>query len=208
MSNPDVFGGSKSWYQVLYNDFWGTPLTDTGSHGSYRPLCVLSFRLNYLLGGFKPIGYHAVNVILHAIATLLVIKLARILLPRGPGPTITGLLFACHPIHTEAIAGIVGRADITACIFYLLTFITYTRHVQWRECGTNYKQWIAIGVTIIFAIAAILCKETAVTSLVICAIYDIIKGFTGSRDKVTYIQKKISKLSVFFSMSTGCRFFL
>ncbi|KFM79885.1 Transmembrane and TPR repeat-containing protein, partial [Stegodyphus mimosarum] len=34
---------------ILYNDFWGTPMNREESHKSYRPLCVLTFRLNYLL---------------------------------------------------------------------------------------------------------------------------------------------------------------
>uniref|UniRef100_A0A1B0D4L6 Uncharacterized protein n=1 Tax=Phlebotomus papatasi TaxID=29031 RepID=A0A1B0D4L6_PHLPP len=96
--------------KMLDNDFWGTPLTDSGSHGSFRPLCVLSFRLNHLLGGFRPFGYHLTNVLLHAVATGLVLKLARQLLAPGWGPAVTGALFAAHPIHTEAVASVVGRA--------------------------------------------------------------------------------------------------
>lgn len=50
---------------------------DRGSHGSYRPLCVLTFRLNHLLGGLEPWGYHLVNVALHAACTVLVVRVAR-----------------------------------------------------------------------------------------------------------------------------------
>ncbi|XP_076371067.1 protein O-mannosyl-transferase Tmtc3-like [Tachypleus tridentatus] len=58
-------------YNVFVNDFWGTPLHKEQSHKSYRPLCVLSFRLNYAVHGVKPFGYHVVNVFLHAIVCLL-----------------------------------------------------------------------------------------------------------------------------------------
>lgn len=180
--------GTSPWYNILQNDFWGTSLTDSGSHGSYRPMCVLSFRLNYLLGGFKPIGYHLVNVVLHCMATFLVIQLARRLHPNGAG--IAGIVFASHPIHTEAVAGIVGRADLIACNFYLLAFLSYVKHVDWRESAsaTNVvRQWTALGATILSSSVAVLCKETAITALVICAIYDIIKGFTGYKDKVKII---------------------
>lgn len=121
------------------NDFWGTPLTDSGSHGSYRPLCVFTFRLNYLLGGFQPWGYHLVNVLLHCLATALVVRVARALLPPAKttlGSAIAGLTFASHPIHTEAVAGVVGRADLAACNFYLLSFLVYVAHVKYRDAPT------------------------------------------------------------------------
>ena len=55
---------------LLHNDFWGKPMSDPTSHKSYRPLSVLSFRLNYALHGLEPWGYHAVNVLLHVACTL------------------------------------------------------------------------------------------------------------------------------------------
>ncbi|XP_022913301.1 protein O-mannosyl-transferase Tmtc2 [Onthophagus taurus] len=135
LSNPDLLP-STPIQKLLENDFWGTPLTDSGSHGSYRPLCVLTFRLNYVLGGFQPWGYHLVNVLLHCLATALVVRVARNVLPktkRSIGPWVTGLLFATHPIHTEAVAGVVGRADLAACNFYLLSFLMYAAHMKYRE---------------------------------------------------------------------------
>ncbi|KAF2881522.1 hypothetical protein ILUMI_24656 [Ignelater luminosus] len=135
LTNPDLLP-STPWTRLLEDDFWGTPLTDSGSHGSYRPLCVLTFRLNYLLGGFQPWGYHLVNVLLHCLATALLVKVARHILPRSRssmGPAVVGLLFATHPIHTEAVAGVVGRADLAACNFYLLSFLTYIAHIKYRD---------------------------------------------------------------------------
>lgn len=170
----------------MQNDFWGTPLSDSGSHGSYRPLCVLTYKLNHLFGGFKPVGYHLINVLLHCLATGLVVKVARVLLPPFWGPAIAGALFASHPIHTEAVAGIVGRADLAACNFYLLAFLAYSKHVTWRE-SNELKSWITLVATILLSAAAVLCKETAVTALLLCAIYDVIKGINGYHDKVNII---------------------
>lgn len=187
LGNPDVMGATP-WYHMLKNDFWGTPLSDSGSHGSYRPLCVLSFKLNYLLGGFRPLGYHLVNVLLHCLATGLVVKLARQLLLPGWGPAVAGLLFASHPIHTETVAGVVGRADLAACNCYLMAFLLYTTHMNLRE-KDDPRHWFAIAGTIALSAAAVLFKETAVTALLVCAIYDIIKALTGSRDKVRLLFK-------------------
>ncbi|XP_055683480.1 protein O-mannosyl-transferase TMTC2-like [Lutzomyia longipalpis] len=181
LGNPDVLS-STPWRHMLDNDFWGTPLMDSGSHGSFRPLCVLSFRMNHLLSGFRPFGYHLTNVLLHAVATGLVLKLARHLLSPGWGATVAGVLFAAHPIHTEAVASIVGRADIAACIFYLICFLAYIQHVEWRERG-DYRHWAALFGCFAAASLAILCKETAITALVLCAFYDILNAVAGNRDK-------------------------
>lgn len=142
MSNPDLLP-STPWSRILENDFWGTPLSDSGSHGSYRPLCVLTFRLNYLLGGFQPWGYHLVNVLLHCLATALLVRVARNVLPKSRssvGPAVTGLIFATHPIHSEAVAGVVGRADLAACNFYLLSFLTYLIHIRCRDSTCCMKK--------------------------------------------------------------------
>ncbi|XKL63682.1 hypothetical protein PGB90_006046 [Kerria lacca] len=126
--NQDV--NSNSAFSDLWrNDFWGTPLASSNSHGSYRPLCVLTFRFNHWLFGYRPWGYHLTNVILHVLSTGLVLKLGKCLLPLKAAE-IGSLLFAVHPIHTEAVAGIVGRADVIACIFYLSSILCYLRHCE------------------------------------------------------------------------------
>lgn len=190
LGNPDVLA-TTPWNQLLVNDYWGTPLIDSGSHGSYRPFSVLTFKLNHIVGGFRPYGYHLVNILLHVTATGLVVKLSRRLSTSIWCTGITGALFAAHPIHTEAVAGIVGRADLVACNFYLLTFLTYSKHIVWREYG-EHKQWYALGSTILFAVCALLAKETAITALVLCGLFDIIRAFCGTQDKVSCSSIRIS----------------
>ena len=141
-TNPDV-NPSTPWTNVMFNDFWGTPLTHSGSHKSYRPLCVLSFRFNHWLHELQPGGYHLVNVLLHCTATALFTILARSLLQQqqqgkggggsGWATASAGVLFASHPVHTEAVAGIVGRADVGAAIFFILAFLSYRRYAFIRS---------------------------------------------------------------------------
>ncbi|KAM7350975.1 transmembrane O-mannosyltransferase targeting cadherins 2 isoform 2-T2 [Cochliomyia hominivorax] len=181
LANTDV-SGSAPWQNAFLHDYWGTPLTDSGSHGSYRPLSVLTFRLNFLLSGYNPWGFHLVNNLLHCLATGLVVKVARHFLSSVWGVVATGALFAAHPIHTEAVAGIVGRADLAACVCYLLTFLTYMRHIAWRERG-DPLQWLALSLTLVSSIAALLFKETAITALLICGMFDVIRGLNGLKDK-------------------------
>ncbi len=67
------------------------------------------------------------------VVTALFTHVARLLLRRQMPTLVAGLLFAAHPIHTEAVAGVVGRADILACLFFLLAFLSYMRYCKYRD---------------------------------------------------------------------------
>nr|XP_028602843.1 protein O-mannosyl-transferase TMTC2 isoform X2 [Podarcis muralis] len=159
------------WTQIFYNDFWGTLLTHSGSHKSYRPLCTLSFRINHAIGGMDPWSYHLVNVLLHAAVTGLFTNFSRILFGDGYWTLLAGLLFASHPIHTEAVAGIVGRADIGACLFFLLSLVCYTKHCCTRNYSEGTWGWI-LGAGLC-ATCSMLWKEQGVTVLAVSAVYDV-----------------------------------
>ena len=77
--NPDVVEPSAPWGRLWTNDFWGGSLRRDGGHKSYRPLTVLSYRLNHHLFDLEPWGYHATNVALHgATAVLYFVFLRRV----------------------------------------------------------------------------------------------------------------------------------
>jgi protein O-mannosyl-transferase len=88
--------------------------------GPYRPVATITWALQYALHGRAPLGYHLGNVLLHALATALVVLLARRLIAavaparEGPGALAAGLLFALHPAHVEAVAPLVARTDLLA----------------------------------------------------------------------------------------------
>ena len=109
VENRDVTGGAPL-RALLGNDFWGNPM-NVSAHKSYRPLTVLSFRLNFEASGGRldPHAFHATNNALHAAASALVVPVAALwLFPTEAGPipvAATALLFATHPVHTEAVAG-------------------------------------------------------------------------------------------------------
>ncbi|XP_043487611.1 protein O-mannosyl-transferase TMTC2-like isoform X1 [Polistes fuscatus] len=171
LTNPDLLS-STPWYRLLENDFWGTPLKDSGSHGSYRPLCVATFRLNHLLGNLDPWGYHLVNVVLHAACTILVVRVARKVLPgrNNLGHAITGFLFAVHPIHSEAVAGIVGRADLLACFLTLTAFLAYSTY-----CDQSRSPFLLL-LALISSTLATLAKETGISSLALCLLWELCRG--------------------------------
>ncbi|KAL6460197.1 hypothetical protein MHYP_G00319560 [Metynnis hypsauchen] len=174
-TNPDLLPETP-WTNILYNDFWGTLLTHSGSHKSFRPLCTLSFRLNYFLGGLDPWGYHLVNVVLHCCVTALFTALCHPLLGGGCWSLLAGLLFASHPIHTEAVAGLVGRADVGAALCFLLSLLSYAHHCRLRPGRSHLLRWRArawLAASLVMAAVAMLWKEQGVTVLAVSAVYDI-----------------------------------
>ena len=86
------------------NDFWGTPLIKEQSHKSYRPLTVLSFRLNYLWSELDPLGYHLVNLVLHGSVTILYYHTCRqVFSASSLTSLVASLLFALHPVSLTLI---------------------------------------------------------------------------------------------------------
>uniref|UniRef100_A0A9J2PPT4 DUF1736 domain-containing protein n=1 Tax=Ascaris lumbricoides TaxID=6252 RepID=A0A9J2PPT4_ASCLU len=205
IANGDVSGRSSLW-RIFSDDFWGTPLSHPGSHRSYRPLTVLTFRLNYMLSGLYPFSYHLVNVICHAITSALFIALTdRLIEISQILKLFCGLLFAVHAVHAEAVASIVGRADVlsTMCVlgaFYVhlrnelfcgLLFAVHAVHAEavasivgradvlstMCVLGAFYVHLRneATFMPILISAVGLLCKETAIVSLPILALYCFIK---------------------------------
>jgi len=177
LTNADLRPDS-SWLDILINDFWGTPLQHSGSHKSYRPVCVATFKLNYLFGELKPFGYHLVNVILHGIVSVLFYCLTKHIFGTATLPRlIATLLFILHPIHTEAVAGVVGRAEIIACLFFLSCLLAYFKSVQYSYdsiiTGVDFN-WYWLVCSMLCAALALFSKEQSVTVLAVCAVVDVL----------------------------------
>ncbi|XP_026991030.2 protein O-mannosyl-transferase TMTC3 isoform X1 [Tachysurus fulvidraco] len=160
---------------LFHNDFWGTPMSEERSHKSYRPLTVLTFRLNYLLSELSPASYHLFNVFLHVAVCVLFLRFCRLLMDRTTSLVAT-LLFAVHPIHTEAVTGVVGRAELLSSIFLLAAFLAYTK----SKGSDRSIVWMPIVLTVFLVAVATLCKEQGITVIGICCVYEVFvaQGFT------------------------------
>ncbi|XP_003740831.1 protein O-mannosyl-transferase TMTC2-like [Galendromus occidentalis] len=176
VGNQDV-RPTEPLLNLFRNDFWGTPISHSGSHKSYRPLCILSFRLNYLISGLDPRSYHLLNVLLHAVVAALFAWLAGTLFDWEEVPTfLASIMFSLHPVHTEAVAGVVGRADVGACAFFLLALVAYMKYCESRagesiESKLHKKTYLRT--TSCLALASMLTKEHGITVLAVCAVYDL-----------------------------------
>jgi hypothetical protein len=124
---PDIFTKSVS-------GFWG----ETTLSNYYRPLMHLIFMFNYYVFGLRPWGFHLVNILFHAGVSVLVFVIIWRLLRASSSsskrdekgfiralqsPAFAGaMLFATHPIHTEAVAWVAGIPDLSYTFFFLFLF--------------------------------------------------------------------------------------
>uniref|UniRef100_A0A8C6J7Y9 dolichyl-phosphate-mannose--protein mannosyltransferase n=2 Tax=Melopsittacus undulatus TaxID=13146 RepID=A0A8C6J7Y9_MELUD len=175
VNNPDVRAATPV-AAAFANDFWGKRMAENTSHKSYRPLCVLTFKLNILLAGMNPFYFHAVNVILHCLVTLVLMYTCdKAVFKDCRLAFVTALFFAVHPIHTEAVTGIVGRADVLACLLFLLAFLSYNRSVDQLYVGEHFPPTASpffLLLSLFLGTCAMLVKETGVTVFGVCLVYD------------------------------------
>ncbi|XP_069619119.1 protein O-mannosyl-transferase TMTC1 [Ranitomeya imitator] len=176
LNNPDS-RGETNLSTIFKNDFWGKAMDDNTSHKSYRPLCVLSFRVNMYWSGLEPFYFHAVNVALHCmVSALLGYICSTAVFEDRKQAVASALLFAVHPVHTEAVAGIVGRADVMSCALFLLAFLCYIRSIEDNpphDCFPGTFSPFLLLLSLFLGTCAMLVKETGVTVFGVCVVYDL-----------------------------------
>lgn len=142
-TNMDVVNTSRSLFDslglIMAHDFWGQELTTIKSHKSYRPMVTMIYHLEYrFYPNLESIASYMrlLNVLLHyAICFGMKVLFADILPEKDFNiGTIAVLLFALHPIHTEVLYSIVGRADLFCALFFITGFHNYLDIVKGNFC--------------------------------------------------------------------------
>ena len=109
----------------------------------YDPLTFVSYQFDYTIGGIKPFIFHLDNLILHTLNALLVALFIFLLSKRGHVALFCGLIFAIHPLNTEAVAWASARKDTLSTFFFLLSLIGY---LYFRSNHRDHsKLWYALS---------------------------------------------------------------
>src|SRR5205085_7967194 len=109
---------------------------------SYRPLRDISHAFDFAMWGENAAGFHLTNVLIHLSNTLLVFALIRRLAGDLGVAFVAALVFAVHPIQTDAVTYISGRRDILFSLFYLLSFYCY---LNYRARGARRDFGLFVG---------------------------------------------------------------
>ncbi len=167
--------------RILFSSSWS--FRQGSKANTYRPLQHVIAMLEYRVFGIDPWGYHLTSIILYVLSVIVVFKLSLHLFlmtyqdkafknSRGDIDdgrvmvlaSIAGLLFASHPIHTEAVAWASATTGIAMALMYFLSFYLYITY------SSDSKRRLYLSLLVFFF--ALLFKETAITLPILIVAYD------------------------------------
>lgn len=140
LKNPFLHGQVPAWEVLLWD----------------RPLREFTYKLDHLIWGFNPLGYHLQNIMWHTANCWLVLVLLVTLGINKKTAFLTAMLFAVHPINTEAVAWVSGRKDLLCLCFELLACIWFLQAYQ-----NQTMRWMYFASVLAF-VFALLSKQVAI----------------------------------------------
>ncbi len=155
----------------------------------YRPVVSSSYAIDYFLWGTVPMGFHLTNIIIHVISCLLILRILILLFGNYKNGLLASLIgaiiFAVHPVHTEAVTWVSGRTDSMAAMFFFASFIYF---LKLKGYGVNKEELTSdkfrinyLVVSLIFYFFGLLSKEMIMTMPVLLLIFDITFGAADFR---------------------------
>lgn len=173
-ANPAVTDPGRYGLRDALRATWWGPTAPVGSNRVWRPVTLVSFRVDRALWGPSPSGHHVTNVALHALVAALVFALARrVLLSRGADSPLAAFgaaaLFALHPLRVEAVASIVGRAELLAALGVLTATLATLRATEGDAHAFSAPEaaWRRVGWAMLAVLGCALgvgAKENAVVA--------------------------------------------
>lgn len=148
--------------KLFASNYWG----DLYPTGLYRPLTSLTYAFNYAIAGLDPWGYHLVNLLLHAFNSLVIYWLVKRYTSKDTLALFTALVFTVHPIHTEAVSNISGRAELLTATFALLSWASYYLSKE------NFRYYL---LSLLFYFFSLIAKESGITLIGVLMLSDICK---------------------------------
>jgi tetratricopeptide (TPR) repeat protein len=177
---------------ILTEDYWH----NSTASGLYRPLTTFSYLLNYAVfgNGTDSVGYHWVNIALHGMNVSLVYLLG-ILVLGAPGPAFAvAALWGVHPLLTESVTNIVGRADLLAAFAVLAGLHCYVMSAY--AAGRRKLFWVAA--MLVAQAVGIFSKESAAVLPGIMLLYDLTwRGRTAWRGRAAAYSALVPPLAAF-----------
>lgn len=153
--------------RIFTHGYWW-PLAE---NGLYRPVTTLSYLFNYAILGNADhaAGYHAINLLLHAGNVLLVYLIARRLTRDFAASLTIAGIWTVHPVLTESVTNMVGRADLLAGMAVLGGLLIYWKSAE--TTGATHWKWLA-ALTVVSTLG-VFAKESAVAIAGVIGLYEL-----------------------------------
>lgn len=186
-----------------------------------RGLAIATFSLNYAIGGLNTFGYHVVNLLIHIANGVLVYFLIFLTLSLMKNPPFAkggaggfngwssriamyaALIFAVHPIQTQAVTYITQRMESLASLFYLLALLLFLKGAKATRAVSAILLYSGVVISYFFAFKS---KEVAITLPAVIFLYDlyfISSGNTKALLKRWPLYAVLLFLLVHLSVKTG-----
>ncbi len=150
--------------------------------GLWRPTTTALLGIQHILGGGSALVFHAVNVLGHVLASVLVLLLLAELMPLA-GAFAAALVFAAHPVHVEAVANVVGLAEVASTAAILGACLVHVR----AGPVTGWRPALAVGVLYVLGFGA---KESAVTLPGLIFLLDAARSRIGFAEVPAYVRDR------------------
>ena len=162
---------------LVQNSLWITSANFIDILRSYRPLRYVSYAVDYRIFGMNPAGFRLMNIIYHTISVLALFWALKMFGLTKRAAFTAALIFAVHPVNTDAVAYISGRRDVLMGLFYILSigcFFKFYRTVSPAEravSGAVKKQWGMLVLALVFMCISISSKEMGATIPLVFIMY-------------------------------------
>jgi tetratricopeptide (TPR) repeat protein len=188
----------QNLWLILTEQYW----RGSAANGLYRPLTTFSYLLNYAVfgNGTDPAGYHWVNLALHGVNVSLVYLLGMLVF-EAAGPALAlAALWGVHPLLTESVTNIVGRADLLAAFGVLAGLLCYVKSIT----ATARRKLLWIAATLVAQTVGIFSKENAAILPAIMLLYDLTwRQRTAWRGRAMAYSVLVLPLAAFFYLRSA-----
>jgi protein O-mannosyl-transferase len=199
--------------KLFLTDVW--KFYGEGASNYYRPVMHIIYMINYHIFGLAAWGFHLVNILFHAgVSVLVFFAASRLLgqssanppippLAKGEGgrvfspPFMAALLFAVHPVNTEAVTWVAGLPELSFTFFYLLSLYLYM-----QETDDGRPSMTALLLSAVSFFIAALSKETALTLPIVLLAYDSVfqKGHARLAGRLKRYVPYLAVVGLYFAM--------
>ena len=166
--------------EALVSPYW--PNENGRDLGLWRPVSTALYGIQWAIWGENPAMFHVMNVVLHGVVTALVVLVLAELAPLALA-FVAGLIFAVHPVHVEAVANVVGLAEVFSSALYLGACLVFMRS------GNRIAPLPGAAITILFVLA-FLAKESAITLPGVLFLLDGARDNVGFKEALSYLRRR------------------